>query len=74
MRHWLSPAAAACTVLLSDLRAVAPDHLRAESNNDNDNDEDDDDMDDESASNVSYDQVCSQEVGRRAWEIHTVLI
>ncbi|PYL00947.1 MAG: hypothetical protein DME32_09915 [Verrucomicrobia bacterium] len=60
-----------------DLRAVGPDaiYLRAESDNDNDNDEDDD-MDEESssASNVSYDQVCSQEVGRRAWEIHTVLI
>jgi serine protease Do len=55
-----------------DLRAVAPDELRAES----DNDEDDDDMDEESpsASNVSYDQVCSQGVGRNAWEIHTVLL
>jgi hypothetical protein len=55
-----------------DLRAVAPDDLRAES----DSDEEDDDMDEEnsSASNVSYDQVCSQEVGRNAWEIHTVLI
>jgi serine protease Do len=55
-----------------DLRSVAPDDLRAES----DSDEDDDDMDEEnsSASNVSYDQVCSQEVGRNAWEIHTVLI
>ena len=57
-----------------DLRAVAPDDLRAES--DSDDDDDDDDVDDESAdaSNVCYDQVCSQEVGRRAWEIHTVLI
>jgi len=56
-----------------DLRAVAPDDLRAESDSD---DDDDDDVDDESAgtSNVCYDQVCSQEVGRRAWEIHTVLI
>ena len=55
-----------------DLRSVAPDDLRAES----DGDEDDEDMDKEnsSASNVSYDQVCSQEVGRNAWEIHTVLI
>jgi hypothetical protein len=57
-----------------DLRAVAPDDLRAES--DSDDDDDDNDVDDESAgtSNVCYDQVCSQEVGRRAWEIHTVLI
>ena len=56
-----------------DFRAVAPDDLRAESDNDND---DDDDADEEnpSASNVSNDQVCSQEVGRAAWEIHTVLI
>ena len=55
-----------------DLRSVAPEDLRAES----DGDEDDEDMDEEnpSASNVSYDQVCSQEVGRNAWEIHTVLI
>jgi serine protease Do len=55
-----------------DLRAVAPDDLRAES----DSDEDDDDMDEESpsASSVSYDQVCSQDAGRSAWEIHTVLI
>ena len=53
-----------------DLRAVAPGDLRAESDSD-----DDDDVDEESpsASNVSYDQVCSQE-GRRAWEIHTVLM
>jgi hypothetical protein len=58
-----------------DLRAVAPDDLRAESDSDDD-DDDDNDVDDESAgtSNVCYDQVCSQEVGRRAWEIHTVLI
>jgi hypothetical protein len=54
-----------------DLRAVAPEDLRAES--DSDNDEDDDDMDEDSASNVSYDQVCSPG-GRAAWEIHTVLI
>ena len=55
-----------------DLQAVAPDDLRAES----DSDEDDDDMDEESpsASSVSYDQVCSQDAGRSAWEIHTVLI
>ena len=55
-----------------DLRAVAPDDLRAES----DSDDDDDDVDEESpsASNVSYDQVCSEEVGRSAWEIHTVLL
>jgi serine protease Do len=55
-----------------DLRAVAPDDLRAESGNDND--EDDDDRDEDSASNVSYDQVCSQEAGHSAWEIHTVLL
>ena len=55
-----------------DLPAVAPQDLRAES--DIDNDEDDDDADEESASNVSYDQVCTQELGRAAWEIHTVLI
>ena len=55
-----------------DLRAVAPEDLRAES----DSDDDDDDMDEDSpsASNVSYDQVCSQEAGRAAWQIHTVLI
>ena len=54
-----------------DLQAVAPDDLRAESDSD-----EDDDMDEESpsASSVSYDQVCSQDAGRSAWEIHTVLI
>jgi serine protease Do len=57
-----------------DLRAVAPEDLRAES--DNDDEDDDMDVDEESAgaSNVSYDQVCSPEGGRAAWEIHTVLI
>ena len=56
-----------------DLPAVAPDDLRAESESDTD---EDNDVDEESprASTVSYDQVCSQQVGRRAWEIHTVLI
>ena len=56
-----------------DLPAVAPDDLRAESESDADEDYD---ADEESprASTVSYDQVCSQQVGRRAWEIHTVLI
>jgi hypothetical protein len=56
-----------------DLRAVAPEDLRAEADSDEDDDED---MDEESpsASNVSYDQVCSQEAGRSAWAIHTVLI
>jgi hypothetical protein len=54
-----------------DLPAVAPDDLRAG----NDNDAEDEEEEDESqASTVSYDQVCSQQVGRRAWEIHTVLI
>jgi serine protease Do len=60
-----------------DLPAVAPDDLRAESERDADEDEDEDeDVDEESprASAVSYDQVCSQQAGRRAWEIHTVLI
>jgi hypothetical protein len=58
-----------------DLPAVAPDDLRAESESDADEDEDED-VDEESprASTVSYDQVCSQQPGRRAWEIHTVLI
>src|SRR5213078_1348825 len=56
-----------------DLRAVAPDDLRAESDNDNDNDEDDNE-DSSRANTVSYDQVCSQHPGHRAWEIHTVLI
>jgi hypothetical protein len=56
-----------------DLPAVAPDDLRAESESEED---DDNDVDEESprASTVSYDQVCSQQNGRRAWEIHTVLI
>src|SRR5213079_1852278 len=56
-----------------DLPAVAPNDLRAESEND---DEEDNDVDEESprASTVSYDQVCSQQFGHRAWEIHTVLI
>src|SRR5438132_883383 len=58
-----------------DLPAMAPDDLRAESDTDiNDEDVDVDvDVDEESprASTVSYDQVCSQHVGRRAWEIHT---
>jgi len=56
-----------------DLPAVAPDDLRAESEGDTD---EDNDADEETprASTVSYDQVCSQQVGHRAWEIHTVLI
>jgi len=56
-----------------DLPAVAPDDLRAESEGDAD---EDNDVDEETprASTVSYDQVCSQQVGHRAWEIHTVLI
>src|SRR6266566_1532402 len=56
-----------------DLPAVAPDDLRAESESDTDED-DDVDEDSSRASTVSYDQVCSQQVGHRAWEIHTVLI
>ena len=56
-----------------DLRAVAPGDLRAESDSDDD-DDDDGDEESPSASNVSYDQVCSQETGRSAWEIHTVLL
>ena len=55
-----------------DLPAVAPDDLRAE--NDSDADDDEEEEDDSQASTVSYDQVCSQQVGHRAWEIHTVLI
>ena len=55
-----------------DLRAVAPGDLRAES--DSDDDDGDEDEESPSASNVSYDQVCSQETGRSAWEIHTVLL
>src|SRR5256886_7287990 len=57
-----------------DLPAVAPDDdLRAESESDAD---EDNDVDEETprASTVSFDQVCSQQVGHRAWEIHTVLI
>src|SRR6266568_3965026 len=56
-----------------DLPTVAPDDLRAESEGDTD---EDNDVDEETprASTVSYDQVCSQQVGHRAWEIHTVLI
>jgi serine protease Do len=56
-----------------DLPAVAPDDLRAESESD---DDEDNDVDEETprASTVSYDQVCSQQVGHRSWEIHTVLI
>jgi serine protease Do len=57
-----------------DLRAVAPGDLRAESDNDDEDDDDEMDQDSPSASNVSYDQVYSQEVGRAAWAIHTVLI
>jgi hypothetical protein len=58
-----------------DLPAVAPDDLRAESEGDTDEDEDDDvDEDSSRANTVSYDQVCSQQAGHRAWEIHTVLI
>ena len=56
-----------------DLRAVAPGDLRAESDSDDD-DDDDEDEESPSASSVSYDQVCSEEVGRSAWEIHTVLL
>jgi serine protease Do len=58
-----------------DLRAVAPEsepdrrYLGAESENDGDEEEEEEDT---QASNVSYDQACSQQV--RAWEIHTVLI
>ena len=55
-----------------DLPAVAPDDLRAE--NDSDADDDEEEEDDSQASTVSYDQVYSQQVGHRAWEIHTVLI
>src|SRR5947208_1049243 len=56
-----------------DLPAVAPNDLRSESEGDTD---EDNDVDEETprASTVSYDQVCSQQVGHRAWEIHTVLI
>src|SRR5207249_3992389 len=57
-----------------DLPTVAPDDdLRADSDSDTD---EDNDVDEETsrASTVSYDQVCSQQVGHRAWEIHTVLI
>ncbi len=56
-----------------DLRAVAPEDLRVESDSDADDDEEEGEEDSQ-ASNVSYDQVCSQEGGRAAWEIHTVLI
>ena len=56
-----------------DLPAVAPDDLRVESEGDTDED-DDDDEDSSRANTVSYDQVCSQHPGHRAWEIHTVLI
>src|SRR6059058_17474 len=56
-----------------DLPAVAPNDLRVESEGDTDED-DDDDEDSSRASTISYDQVVSQQVGRRAWEIHTVLI
>ena len=57
-----------------DLPTVAPDDdLRADSDSDTD---EDNDVDEETsrANTVSYDQVCSQQVGHRAWEIHTVLI
>jgi hypothetical protein len=54
-----------------DLPAVAPDDLRAENEGDADDEEEEDDS---QASTVSYDQVCSQQVGHRSWEIHTVLI
>jgi hypothetical protein len=56
-----------------DLPSVAPDDLRAESESDTDEDEDVDE-DSSRASTVSYDQVFSQQAGRRTWEIHTVLI
>ncbi len=54
-----------------DLPAVAPEDLRAESDNDID---DEDDADDEGAADVSYDQVNFQPLEHAAWEIHTVLI
>ena len=54
-----------------DLPAVAPEDLRAESDNDID---DDDDAGDEGATDVSYDQVNFQPLEHAAWEIHTVLI
>ncbi len=56
-----------------DLPSVAPNDLRVESENDTD---EENDVDEETprATTVSYDQVCSQQVGHRAWEIHTVLI
>jgi hypothetical protein len=57
-----------------DLPAMAPDDLRAESDSDADDEEDDADEESPRASTVSYDQVCSQQVAHRAWEIHTVLI
>jgi len=56
-----------------DVRGVAPYDLRSESDSDDDDDYDVDEQS-PSASNVSYDQVCSEEVGRSAWEIHTVLL
>jgi serine protease Do len=57
-----------------DLPAVAPDDLRAESESDIDDEDEDVDEESPQASTVSYDQVCSQQSGHRAWEIHTVLI
>ena len=54
-----------------DLPAMAPDDLRAENDNDAEEEEDEDES---QASTVSYDQVCSQQAGHRAWEIHTILI
>jgi len=57
-----------------DLPAVAPDDLRAESESDENDDNDVDEQESPRASTVSYDQVYSQQNGRRAWEIHTVLI
>src|SRR5438093_5994325 len=57
-----------------DLPAVAPNDLRSESEGDTDEDNDVDEQESPRASTVSYDQVYSQQNGRRAWEIHTVLI
>jgi len=57
-----------------DLRAISPDDLRAESDADGEEDDMDEEEDTAKGSSASYEQVFSQQIAHRIWEIHTVLI
>jgi len=57
-----------------DLPAISPDDLRAESDADGEEDDMDEEEDTAKGSSASYEQVFSQQIAHRIWEIHTVLI